>query len=874
MKKRILLSMIAVLMTFSLILGGTACKQDAGKTDPAQTTQPTQTTAPVGGVGKLGDNSFENEDDLVGWIGRGEGTVVVSKSDKVAHEGTYSLFTEGRTSDWNGPGCEYPFVGGSTYELTLWVYQESGSDKTMILSAEVTINGTPGYQNVHRTDVPSGTWTKLTGTFRAGENAEKTVIYVETLNAPAMTFYIDSVHIADKASVELGTDLPSLKDVYKDDFPVGCALPLSAFADTKLLEFLKNQYNTFTHENELKPENVLDLVESKARADAGDETHPAVNIDKARPLLDFAKENGFVLNGHVLLWHQQTPEAFFRKGYDLNGEFADKETMLLRMENYISAVFDAVYKDYPGVVTSWDVVNEAVSDSTGKLRTSRVDDPENGSFWMDTVGPEYVEKAFTYARKYAPDGVKLVYNDYSVPYEPKLSGIVELVAALDEKDLIDAVGLQAHYQMSSPAVDQIQNAMNKFIDLGLSIRITELDIEALNNSDEEMMKQAKRYASLMSLFSEYSDHVDAVIIWGISDGTSWKADKYPMLFDTDMQPKLAFWALTDPSKLPPETLSAKSYGPRTPSDVDFGRATAYAFGNNSFSSLYDDDKIYVRVIVKDATKDDSDNVTVFFADDVYTVKRSEATETDNGYIANIVIDREGKNDKKNPFDVLVLDNGAPAAWNDKVNTEKTRNMGTLSFDEMPDCAVASYGKPNMTGTKIDAIWNDVPSFLADKSNLGGADEDGKVNVEFKVMWQEDMLYVLLTVTDPHLDDSSETSYEQDSVEIFLDEGNHRNGAYEGDDGQYRLNFNNVLNIDHGAVTPVTRTIKTKTGFVAEMAIPLTTVASDGQIMGFDVRYNNKTASGERKLLNFWDTTDNGWQNTAVFGLLELEKSEE
>ena len=53
------------------------------------------------------------------------------------------------------------------------------------------------------------------------------------------------------------------------------------------------------------------------------------------------------MNGHVLLWHQQTPEAFFRKGYDLNGEFADKETMLLRMENYISAVFDAVYKDYP-----------------------------------------------------------------------------------------------------------------------------------------------------------------------------------------------------------------------------------------------------------------------------------------------------------------------------------------------------------------------------------------------------------------------------------------------------------------------------------------------------------------------------------------------
>ena len=90
------------------------------------------------------------------------------------------------------------------------------------------------------------------------------------------------------------------------------------------------------------------------------------------------------------------------------------------------------------------------------------------------------------------------------------------------------------------------------------------------------------------------------------------------------------------------------------------------------------------------------------------------------------MDREGKDAKKNSFDVMVLDNGTPNAWNDKVSTDKARNMGTLSFDEMPDCTIARYGKPNMTGTKIDTLWNDVPSFLADKSKLGGADEDGKV----------------------------------------------------------------------------------------------------------------------------------------------------
>jgi endo-1,4-beta-xylanase len=189
---------------------------------------------------------------------------------------------------------------------------------------------------------------------------------------------------------------------------------------------------------------------------------------------------------------------------------------------------------------------------------------------------------------------------------------------------------------------------------------------------------------------------------------------------------------------------------------------------------------------------------------------------------------------------------------------------------MADCATAVYGKPDMSGSKIDSAWDSVPAFLVNKSTSTSADENGAVKVEFKVMWQEDMLYILMNVTDPHLDDTSATSYEQDSVEVFLDEGNHRKGVYEEDDGQYRLNFNNVLSADHGSVVPVTRTIITDTGFVAEMAIPLLETAEIGQIMGLDIRYNNITSGGTRMLLNFWDMTDTGWKDTAVFGLLELE----
>lgn len=869
--KNILFPVLLILvLLLSFVFSG--CK-DKEKNNGKVTTVSATTTAVSGQqdtVGLLGDNGFEEETDLAGWVGRGEGTVLISRSETVARSGKFSLYTEARTADWNGPGCTYPFVGGTTYDLSVWVYQDSGSPKTMVLSAEVTVNGVPGYQNVHRTECPSGTWTKLFGTFRAGLSAEKTVIYVETLNAAGLKFYIDDISVKDKKSAELQMDLPSLKDVYSEDFPIGCAVPLSVFSDDKLIEFLGNQYNTFTHENELKPENVLDLEECRARAAQGDETHPAINIEKALPLLNFAKENGYTVNGHVLVWSQQTPEAFFREGYDLNGKLVDKETMSQRLENYIAAVFEAVYKDYTGVVMSWDVVNEAISDSNGKLRPSKAEDPENGNLWMDTIGEDYVMKAFTYARKYAPSGVKLIYNDYSVPYEPKLTGIYELVSGLNEKGIIDGVGFQAHYQMANPAVQQVTAAMQKFIDLGLKIRVTELDIEAADNSDEEMMKQAKRYASLMSAFQQYSDYIDAVVIWGISDGTSWKADQYPLLFNADMQPKYAFWALTDPTQLPPETLRANSYGLRSPSDEEYKLATAYNFGTNEFRVLHDETSVYVRVAVSDSSKDETDSVTVYFADDVVVIKRSESAETTNGYVANITLSREGKKSTSNPFDVLVLDNGNPYAWNDKANIGNVRNMGVLTFKEMADCATAKYGKPDMTGSKTDKIWESAPTFTTTRSLEKGSDEDGKVKVAFKAMWQEDMLYILLNVTDPHLDDSSATSYQQDSVEIFIDEGNHRTGTFEADDGQYRLNFNNVISIDHGSVTPVTRTFITKDGFIAEIAIPLTSTAEKGQIMGFDVRYNNITSNGSRLLLNFWDRTDTGWKDTSVFGLLELE----
>ncbi len=344
-------------------------------------------------------------------------------------------------------------------------------------------------------------------------------------------------------------DLPSLKEIYKDDFLMGCAVSRPQLADGERMDFLAGQFNSFTPENELKPENVFDVRKSRELAAAGDETHPAVKFDAAKPMLNYAKDHGIAVHGHVLVWHSQTPKSFFTEGYREDGPLVSREVMLARLENYIASVMAYMDENYKGLVISWDVVNEAVLDKSGKLRGKKTEDDQNGTWWMDTVGEDYVLQAFTFARKYAPQGTQLYYNDYSIPYEPKLKGIKALVQELMDAGLIDGVGFQCHYQLNTPSTRQVEYAMQYFTDKGLRLRVSEMDIPIPANTPAELEKQAQRYKNLMQVFLRFAQKVESVTVWGTTDDLSWKAGQYPLLFDANLAPKPAFWAWADPSKI-------------------------------------------------------------------------------------------------------------------------------------------------------------------------------------------------------------------------------------------------------------------------------------------------------------------------------------
>ena len=201
-------------------------------------------------------------------------------------------------------------------------------------------------------------------------------------------------------------------------------------------------------------------------------------------------------------------------------------------------------ENYPGLIVSWDVVNEAISICEEELRDCT---------WLRVVGPDYIHRAFEYARKYAPEGVKLYYNDYYTHYEPKLTGICNLLDSLIAEGNIDGYGFQGHYffatpghyVLSSPSPEEIRNAMMRISAKGLRLRVSELDVGIEDQSGEKLNFQTCKYRDFMKVFMEFAEQMDAVQLWGVTDDRSWRSKECPLLFDQKAQPKPAFYGVLD-----------------------------------------------------------------------------------------------------------------------------------------------------------------------------------------------------------------------------------------------------------------------------------------------------------------------------------------
>lgn len=318
-----------------------------------------------------------------------------------------------------------------------------------------------------------------------------------------------------------------LREAFKEQFLIGAAVnPVTLDSQRDLLI---EHFNSVTAENEMKFERL----------------HPAVDrytFEAADRMVALAKANGMAVRGHTLVWHNQTPAWVFENE---DGSQTDRVTLLARMKSHINTVVSR----YRGELYAWDVVNEAVSDSGSELlRPSK---------WLDIIGEDFIAKAFEYAHEADPEAL-LFYNDYNEADPVKSEKIYTLVKSLLEQGVpIHGIGLQAHWSLYHPSLDNIRVAIEKYASLGVKLHITELDVSMFAFDDrrtdltaptEEMLAlQAERYGQFFRLFQEYSEYITSVTFWGAADDYTWLdhfpvrgRKNWPFLFDAKHQPKPSY----------------------------------------------------------------------------------------------------------------------------------------------------------------------------------------------------------------------------------------------------------------------------------------------------------------------------------------------
>ncbi len=325
-------------------------------------------------------------------------------------------------------------------------------------------------------------------------------------------------------------------------FFIGAAVAVSPFRNEPIYrETLGREFNIIVAENAFKWDSVRP-------------SRTTFNFRDTDALVDFAQASNMKIRGHTLVWHNQIP------GWLTNGNFSRDEVIAILREHILTFV-----GRYKGRVWAWDVVNEAVDDSTGGLRT--------GSFWYQKIGPDYLRLAFEFAREADP-GAKLYYNDYSSEgLNTKSNGVFNLVSSLKSQGIpIDGVGWQMHQVNGFRMQPANRTNAKRLAELGLEISITEMDVRInLPTTPEKLAEQAQAYRDAIN-FCLTEPNCKALLMWGFTDKYSWIPAFFSgfgdaLIYDMSYQPKPAYFALKE--------VLEQGRQQRSPANYDESKVGAY-----------------------------------------------------------------------------------------------------------------------------------------------------------------------------------------------------------------------------------------------------------------------------------------------------------
>ena len=514
-----------------------------------------------------------------GWCNMGDMTEL-TPDEQNPHGGSRSMLVSNRLSPEDGVSSAKGLYlwGGQKYDYKVFVRHESGNTENFKITLDYLLADETTWETAVLDEhaVSSGEWTEIGGSFRTPEGASEFIVKITTDSTCDFSFDDFTVRGNRYTDGTVSAADAGLKLAFGKYFRVGNIFNGMNVRNNALQGLALTNYNSIECENETKPDATL--VQNGST-----DTNIKVSLNSCASIFDFCAKNGIGVRGHTLVWHSQTPQWFFKEGFNNNGAWVNSSTMDKRMESYIKNMFNAIQTQYPTLdLYAYDVCNECISDDSNRTKNNggaRTPGYNNGnSPWVQVYGSNaFIEKAFTYARQYAPKSCKLYYNDYNEYWDHKRDCIYSTCKSLYDKGVLDGVGMQSHINADRngfSGTSAYVTAMKKFLSIGCDVQVTELDI-SVENGKYSYQQQADKYCDVFkaaidcNTSGQYKGKVTAVCIWGPNDNNSWlKSGSNALLFDGNNKPKPAYEALM---KLVPESdwqeYAGGDYTPPAPPEI-------------------------------------------------------------------------------------------------------------------------------------------------------------------------------------------------------------------------------------------------------------------------------------------------------------------
>lgn len=184
--------------------------------------------------------------------------------------------------------------------------------------------------------------------------------------------------------------------------------------------------------------------------------------------------------------------------------------------------------------------------------------------------------------------------------------------------------------------------------------------------------------------------------------------------------------------------------------------------------------------------------------------------------------------------------------------------------EIPFAATA----PAVDG-EIDAAWADavavtLDNLVADFPPINAAD----FSVTARALWDTRSLHVLYEVRDAALYNNSDATWQDDSVELYIDGGNEKTTSYDANDGQYEIGWGATeltgTAVEQGKAEGVSFAVAdVDGGYVVEISVPWTALGVEvvpGDVIGLDFMANDDDTNSDTRQtkLSWFNLLDNAW----------------